>query len=153
MSIEEKRLLIRKASTTDFSQIVEIERSSFKRPYPPALILSLLHLHGDMFYVAVIGEELVGYVVGAKRGFDSGHVISIAVKPKWRRRGIGSKLMKTLLDTFKERGLKRAFLEVAVSNKEAIAFYETLGFKKIEVMRGYYPWGEDAYIMVKNLEE
>jgi len=151
MSSDGGPVVIRKALLSDFDKIVEVESSSFKRPYPPTLLLSLLHLHSDMFYVALVDGEVVGYVVGARRRDGSGHVISIAVKPEWRRRGIGVKLMEALLDAFKERGLKRALLEVAVSNEEAVAFYKRLGFKVTTLLKGYYPWGEDAYLMVKEL--
>jgi len=151
MSSDGGPVVIRKALLSDFDKIVEVESSSFKRPYPPTLLLSLLHLHSDMFYVALVDGEVVGYVVGARRRDGSGHVISIAVKPEWRRRGIGVKLMEALLDAFKERGLKRALLEVAASNEEAVAFYKRLGFKVIMLLKGYYPWGEDAYLMVKEL--
>jgi len=151
MSMEQNAVIIRRAVPSDFSQIVKVELSSFYRPYPPRLISLLLHLHHDMFYVASVNEEVVGYVVGAKRSDGCGHIISIAVKSKFRRRGIGSKLMITLLNAFKRKGLKRALLEVAVSNEEAVAFYKSLGFKITNLLRNYYPWGEDAYLMVKEL--
>jgi ribosomal-protein-alanine N-acetyltransferase len=151
MNSDREPVTIRKALFSDFDKIVEVEVSSFKRPYTPTLLFSLLHLHGDMFYVALVGEEIVGYAVGAKRREGNGHVISIAVRPEWRRKGIGTKLMETLLNAFKKRGLKRAVLEVAVSNREAIAFYERLGFKTITLLKGYYPWREDAYLMDKEL--
>jgi ribosomal-protein-alanine N-acetyltransferase len=151
MSTNRGHVTIRRALFSDFDKIVEVEASSFKRPYPPTLLFSLLRLHGDMFYVALADGETVGYVVGAKRRDGSGHVISIAVRPEWRRRGIGTKLMEALLDAFKKRGLRKAVLEVAVSNREAIAFYERLGFKATALLKGYYPWGEDAYFMTKEL--
>ncbi|MEM4576945.1 MAG: ribosomal protein S18-alanine N-acetyltransferase [Candidatus Nezhaarchaeales archaeon] len=151
MNPAQVNVTIRKAVPADFAQIVSVEISSFKRPYPPELMFSFLCLHSDTFYVALVGEEVVGYVVGAERRDGCGHVLSIAVKPAWRRRGLGSKLMDSLLMAFKERGLKKALLEVAVSNTEAIAFYERLCFKKVALLRGYYPWGEDAYLMSKEL--
>jgi len=151
MSSDGVPVIIRKALLSDLDKIVEVESLSFKRPYPPTLLFSLLHLHSDMFYVALAGGELVGYAVGASRRDGSGHVISIAVRPEWRGRGIGVKLMESLLDAFKKRGLKRAVLEVAVSNEEAVRFYKRLGFKVITSLKGYYPWGEDAYLMVKEL--
>jgi len=151
MSSEKGPVIIRRALLSDFDKIVEVEASSFKRPYPPALLFSLLHLHGDMFYVALVDDEVVGYAVGAKRRDGSGHVISIAVKPEWRRRGVGFKLMEALFNAFRERGLKRALLEVAVSNEEAVSFYKHLGFKVTALLKGYYPWGEDAYLMAKEL--
>ncbi|MDH5815953.1 MAG: ribosomal protein S18-alanine N-acetyltransferase [Candidatus Nezhaarchaeota archaeon] len=144
-------IIIRRALPSDFPQIVDVELSSFERPYPPRLLSLLLHLHRDTFYVALANKEVVGYVVGAKRSDKCGHVISIAVRSEWRRRGIGSKLMITLLNTFKKKGLKRAFLEVAVSNEGAIVFYKRLGFEVVSLLRNYYPWGEDAYLMVKEL--
>lgn len=151
MSTKQKSVTIRRAIASDYSQIVKVELSSFERPYSPELLLLLLHLHHDMFYVAMVGEEVVGYVVGAKRCDGCGHVISIAVKPEWRRRGIGTRLMTALLSTFKKKRLKKAILEVAVSNEGAIAFYRHLGFEIATVLRNYYPWGEDAYLMVKEL--
>lgn len=151
MNKSQLNVTIRKAVHTDFAQIVSVELSSFKRPYPPELIFSFLCLHSDMFYVALVGKEIVGYVVGAERRDKCGHVLSIAVKPAWRRRGLGSKLMDALLTTFRERGLRKALLEVEVSNREAIAFYESLCFKKVALLREYYPWGEDAYLMSKEL--
>lgn len=151
-SFEEGKIAIRKASPLDFAQIVEVENISFKNPYPPALILSFLHLHDDSSFVATANDKIIGYVIGARKSKARGHIISIAVRPEWRRKGIGSKLMNTLLDLFKQEGLKFVELEVAVSNEEAIAFYESLGFRKVGVVKGYYSWGEDAYIMVKKLQ-
>jgi len=151
MSSSRESVSIRKALPSDFSKIVEIESLSFRRPYPPELIFSLLHLHSDMFYVALVDGEIVGYVVGAKRRDGSGHVISIAVRPEWRRRGIGAKLMEVLLNAFKDKGLKKAVLEVAISNEEAVNFYKRLGFKVVTLLKDYYSWGEDAYFMVKEI--
>lgn len=151
MNMKREAVTIRRALLPDFPQIVKVESSSFERPYSPKLMLALLHLHHDMFYVALANEEVVGYVVGVKRNDGCGHIISIAVKPEWRRKGIGSKLMATLLNAFKEKGLKRVLLEVAVSNERAIAFYKHVGFEITSLLRNYYPWGEDAYLMVKGL--
>lgn len=151
MSMKQGVVIIRRALPSDFPQLVKVESLSFERPYSPKLIFALLHLHSDMFYVALVRNDIVGYVVGAKKGHDHGHIISIAVRPEWRRRGIGSKLMATLLDTFRRNGLKKVLLEVAVSNSVAIAFYKRLGFKIVRLIRNYYPWGEDAYLMSKEL--
>lgn len=151
MIMKQKAVIIRRALPSDFHQIVKVELSSFERPYSPDLIFLLLHLHHNTFYVASASEEVVGYVVGAKRNDCCGHVISIAVKPEWRRKGIGSKLMVTLLNAFKKKGLKKALLEVAVSNKVAMVFYRSIGFEVTALLRNYYPWGEDAYLMSKEL--
>lgn len=43
-------------------------------------------------------------------------------------------------------------LEVRVSNVKAIALYQKFGFKNVAVRKRYYSNGEDAYLMIKELE-
>ena len=57
-----------------------------------------------------------------------------------------------------ERRLRELFrvemlrLEVRVSNEPAINLYRKLGFRIVERVPGYYPDGEDAYVMVKPVQ-
>ncbi|RLF22755.1 MAG: ribosomal-protein-alanine N-acetyltransferase [Thermoprotei archaeon] len=147
------KVVIRRARPSDLGGVVEVENLSFDRPYPPDLFYMFLLLHGDLFYVASVGGLIVGYVVATKRCSGVGHILSLAVRPEWRRRRIGSSLMKAVLEKLKSQGVDQVVLEVAVSNTRAIFFYESLGFQRTSVIKGYYPWGEDAYLMVKRLRE
>ena len=72
--------------------------------------------------------------------------MNVAVAPDRRRRGIASRLISRLVD---EGGGELPFtLEVRVSNREAIAMYEGLGFRSAGVRPRYYQDnGEDALIM------
>ena len=47
--------------------------------------------------------------------------------------------------------MKMIFLHVREENKEAINFYQALGFKIIELIGNYYSNGENAYLMEKTL--
>ncbi|HDH96477.1 MAG TPA: ribosomal-protein-alanine N-acetyltransferase, partial [Proteobacteria bacterium] len=72
----------------------------------------------------------------------------IAVKDRWRRMGIGSALLKRLLTAARERGVRKAYLEVRVSNIEAIGLYEKHGFLVSGIRKAYYSdTGEDALVM------
>jgi len=80
-----------------------------------------------------------------------GHVVSIAVLPKYQRRGIGLALMQKAMENMLRYKAKKCFLEVRVSNKPAIQMYKKLGFQIKRRIRSYYMDGEDAYVMERNL--
>jgi len=132
--------------------VYEIEKLSFgKDAYDRSLLLLYLNLSPETFLVAEKEGELIGYVVGVVKKWGEGHVISLAVHPKYRRKGVATALMRELLKRFAEKGAKAARLEVRVSNEAAIKLYEKLNFRKVGVVKNYYPDGEDAYLMVANL--
>lgn len=80
-----------------------------------------------------------------------GHVISIAVMPYARRKGLGLKLMLRALDEMVKKGAEECFLEVRESNLSAIYLYEKLGFQKVKLLRKYYSDNENAYTMAVKL--
>ncbi len=76
-------------------------------------------------------------------------VLSIAVAPSARRRGIGTKMMEATEAAARERGSNVIRLEVSTGNLGAIEFYRRLGYRTDGVLYGYYSWGEDAYSMTR----
>jgi len=94
---------------------------------------------------ATDGDELLGYLVCSR--YDRvWHVMNVAVAPERRRQGVAGRLISQLLA---EGGRELPFtLEVRVSNRDAIAMYEKLGFRSAGVRPRYYQDnGEDALIM------
>jgi ribosomal-protein-alanine N-acetyltransferase len=76
------------------------------------------------------------------------HISTIAVRPEWRRRGIGELLLVAMLERAVELGGDVATLEVRVSNVAAQALYQKYGFAKVGLRPHYYrDRGEDALIM------
>jgi ribosomal-protein-alanine N-acetyltransferase len=147
-----ENLLIEKFDPVEINEILEIERNAFekKETFPKEYFLELSKKWPEGFLVAKLDGEIVGYAIGEKNK-DSGLIISVAVKKEWRRRGIGRKLMEKLLENFKKGGMRIVFLHVREENKEAINFYQALGFKIRELVENYYSNGEDAYLMEKSL--
>jgi ribosomal-protein-alanine N-acetyltransferase len=147
-----ENLLIEKFDPLNLNEILEIERNAFekKETFPKEYFLELSKKWPDGFLVAKLDREIVGYAIGEKDK-DSGLIISVAVKKEWRRRGIGKRLVEKLLENFKKEGMKIVFLHVREENREAINFYQALGFRIIELVENYYSNGENAYLMEKTL--
>jgi tRNA threonylcarbamoyl adenosine modification protein YeaZ/ribosomal-protein-alanine acetyltransferase len=79
---------------------------------------------------------------------DELHVNSMAVDPRWRRRGVGRALLRRVLEAEGKAGARTATLEVRESNLAGRALYEGLGFRIEGVRRGYYENPrEDALIL------
>jgi ribosomal-protein-alanine N-acetyltransferase len=146
-------LHVRPFKPRDLVQVLEIERISFRRgAYPAELFLTYHALHPAGFLVAEKQGHIVGYAVGRIVGLE-GELVSIAVRPELRRRGVGSALWTGLCDFFQRAGVKAVRLHVRLSNLVARAFYTKLGFEERGIERRYYADGEDAIVMRLELKE
>jgi ribosomal-protein-alanine N-acetyltransferase len=137
--------LVRRLAYSDLPAVISIERRSFPAPWSLAMFVLELSKPSGICLAASEGEELLGYLVCSR--YDRvWHLMNVAVAPERRRRGIASHLIARLID---EAGGELPFtLEVRVSNREAIAMYERLGFRSAGVRPRYYQDnGEDALIM------
>ncbi len=97
----------------------------------PGEIEKKLRRDPDLFLVAIVGEELVGTVIG---GFDGrrGHVYHLAVAPSYRRQRIGSRLMDELEARLRAKGCLRCYLLVRPGNEGARRHYEQLGWQEMD---------------------
>ena len=81
--------------------------------------------------------------------------VAIAFYKEYCGCGIGSKMLQTVLDVAKDAGYEQAELEVMAENKNAIAMYEKLGFKKTVAFPDNMKYADgtymDAYWMMKKL--
>jgi [ribosomal protein S18]-alanine N-acetyltransferase len=91
--------------------------------------------------------EVLGYCGLAVSGADA-DLQTIAVAPQGQGRGLGRRLLTTLVDQAAEQGATSLMLEVRADNEPAIALYRSVGFDRIAVRRRYYQPGDiDAHIM------
>jgi ribosomal-protein-alanine N-acetyltransferase len=77
---------------------------------------------------------------------DELHITLVLVDPAHRRRGLGARILRSLLEQGRARGAARATLEVAAGNGPALALYAGFGFVTAGCRRGYYRDGQDALI-------
>ena len=121
----------------DIPAVVEIEKLSFLFPKPESVFLEDEH----KYLVARDEIRIAGYI-GIEKVLDEVHIINMAVHPDYRGQGIGKRLMQHVLNDEEV-----FFLEVRVSNENAKSIYEKYGFKVLNVRKGYYADGEDAFVM------
>jgi len=151
---------IREVTPKDLDDVIKVNRENLPENYPPYFFKMHYERFPRAFLVAESQGEVVGYIMcrveegglfTVKKPFGrQGHIISIAVVPRMRRKGVGTSLMREAMKALKDiYKVDEYYLEVRVSNTPAISLYEKLGFKKIRVLRGYYRDGEDAYLMAR----
>ncbi|MGQ9479001.1 MAG: ribosomal protein S18-alanine N-acetyltransferase [Thermoproteota archaeon] len=143
---------IREARRNDLGEIMIIEEESFPQyPYSRIIFENFLMEYPRYFLVAEHAGRLIGYVC-SRATVMLGEVSSIAVAPKWRRKGVGGRLMGELEYRFKTDRVGIIYLQVSVKNSAAILFYKKLGYVTAKVVEKYYLDGSDALVMVKRLK-
>lgn len=136
---------VRRLAYGDLPAVISIERRSFPSPWSLAMFVLELSKPSGICLAAIEGGELQGYLVCSR--YDRvWHLMNVAVDPERRRRGVATRLIRRMVE---EAGGGLPFtLEVRVSNRDAIAMYERLGFRSAGVRPRYYQDnGEDALIM------
>ena len=96
------------------------------------------------------GGEIAGYG-GITVTADSADIDNIAVSEVYRGGGMGTAILTELVKEAQARGAKKVFLEVRVSNSDAMKLYLKNGFKGVYARSRYYSDGEDALVMIKEL--
>jgi [ribosomal protein S18]-alanine N-acetyltransferase len=93
------------------------------------------------------GEAVMGFIA-ARFTPDEVHINNVAVRPRFRRRGIGLALLERVLRDGAHRGARTAILEVRAGNVAAQALYGRQGFEVVGRRRDYYADPvEDALVM------
>jgi ribosomal protein S18 acetylase RimI-like enzyme len=122
---------IRPYEDADEPAVAALWREALPNPAPhndPATAIRMKRAVGDdLFFVAEVGGQVVGTVMG---GYDGhrGWVYSVAVGAPYRRRGIGGALVRHLEAALAGRGCLKVNLQVRASNAAVVAFYEGLGY-------------------------
>lgn len=156
---------IRCAEIEDIQEVMRINHTTLPENYPYPFFVEILKKFPRAFIVAEKDGKIVGYMMnriekGLSGIFTSGihrvskgHIVSIAVLPEYRRKGIGKKLMLKGMEAMKEYGAQEYVLECRITNEPALSMYKSLGFTVIRELIGYYHDGENAYLMSKKADD
>ncbi|MHA1797420.1 MAG: ribosomal protein S18-alanine N-acetyltransferase, partial [Candidatus Helarchaeota archaeon] len=135
------------ANQGDLKQLISIERESFDSPYSDHLMKYIVNSKNSINLVAENNEKIIGYIFAILKANQEGHIISIAIKPEFRKMRVGNNLVNEIIKIMKKNKAKNLVLEVRTTNQDAIKFYEKIGFKIIRVLKEYYDNKYDAFKM------
>ena len=138
-------MAIRRATADDAVAMAKIDKLVFSIPWSTTAFKTEFDYEGAVYFIAEADGKTIGYA-GMRAVDGIGDITNIAVHPDYRRMGIGSRLVKSLID----EKLSAYTLEVRKSNEAAIRLYESFGFYPEGIRKGYYQDDhEDAVIMWK----
>jgi ribosomal-protein-alanine N-acetyltransferase len=133
----------------DLEGVLSVEAESFTNPWTREMYAwelqnrSVCHI-----YVVRTPDCRVAGFCAFWLVFDEIHINNVAIRPRYRGRGIGTALMQRVFEEAGRLGARRATLEVRASNTGARRLYERLGFRVTATRRNYYSSPvEDALIL------
>lgn len=151
---------IRQATRADLLDVFRIEKQVFDQPWPYSAferqVGSPTFLVSEPSGLAGAGDQVTGFVVAdtiPNHQRPLGHVKDIAVRPSAQGQGVGAALLERTLSVLVGRGVRSVKLEVRESNTAALNLYEKFDFEYLRTLPQYYTDGEDAYVLVANLED
>lgn len=164
------RFVLRPYRPKDFHTLWEIDQSCF----PPGISYSQFELKSYILRrsaFTLVAEEregegierlaatgvresegILGFLVGERTPRGRGHIITIDVRERARRFGIGSVLVRAAEDSFRKLNCAVTRLETAVDNVAALSFYKRQGYSVISSIPRYYSNGVDALLLEKDLQ-
>jgi ribosomal-protein-alanine N-acetyltransferase len=152
---------LRKFVPDDLQSVMQINRVCLPENYTDYFFIDLHERFPETFIVAEEAAKIAGYIMcrvevglvnhGLGGLIRKGHVVSIAVLPQYRRKGVAQALINAAVEGMRGYKAKQCYLEVRVTNAVGIALYKKLGFEVSKTLNGYYSDGESAYTMTKKL--
>ena len=145
--------LIRDYRRQDFETLWQIDQACFARgiSYSRRELAFYITRKLGFTLVAELAGKILGFVVVDRDRQGQAHVITIDVLTEARRSGLGSRLMTAAEERLRALGCSAVFLETAVDNAAAIAFYKRHGYTVIQTIPRYYLDSIDALVLSKEL--
>lgn len=128
---------IRPASRSHARALSEIHKGCFRKGWSHIEFESFFERAGVFAAIAYAGQKPVGFVLCwvIEEQCD---LLSMGVLEDYRRDGVGQMLLDFALDNARSLDAKFMMLEVNINNTAAQTLYETQGFERFSVRKGYY---------------
>lgn len=132
-------------------RVIFIEQHSYPNPWSKELLsaefVKAISFRPCLFRDGIVVAQSFSHLV-----VDELHILNLAVAPDERGKGLGTKLLRYILEEGTRRGARHATLEVRVSNLVAQRLYRNFGFRKVGVRKHYYNDNlEDALVLTRAL--
>jgi ribosomal-protein-alanine N-acetyltransferase len=144
----------RPATEADLPQVAQIEGQSIRPPWAVDAFRAELDKPHSKFWVVTdneTDEKVYAYAVFSYPA-EQAHIVTFAVHPDFRRRGMAIYLLRQIISFVMREGGESVILEVRKGNGAAVALYQKLGFMVIRTLPAYYPDKEDGFVMIYKTE-
>lgn len=134
--------------------LTELDLLSYAEPTFSRYTLGGLMRFGRVYVIKA--DSLVIGACHTFRSFDDPDevvIFNMALRPGWRGHGLGSRLLRGVLEGLQARHVKRVALAVASNNHRAIAVYRTkFGFTQVDLLPNEYNNGQQYHLLRLDLE-
>lgn len=154
----QRRIFLRPAKAGDVGYIKDLGRRVFERYGPYEEMLPDWFREGSaVTLLTLIDDEPVAFAmlgVPWRQGHmpRTAELLAIAVEPKRQHLGIGGLLMERIEKEARERKVDLLILHTAVGNTAAQKLFSRSGFSAVEMKKDFYPNGQDAIMMYKEIK-
>jgi ribosomal protein S18 acetylase RimI-like enzyme len=138
-----RSIVIREMGLADIAPVYELGESLFTADRWPVLyrtwdeyeLATLFTTDGETCLVAEHQQQVVGFALGLliekrRSAWRYGYLLWLGVDPAFGRCGLGTRLVKELIQRFDDHGVRMLLADTAVDNQEALGFLRKLGFGK-----------------------
>ncbi|HTQ13297.1 MAG TPA: ribosomal protein S18-alanine N-acetyltransferase [Rhizomicrobium sp.] len=132
--------MIRAATVADLAVMAGLHAQCFAEGWSAASLGELLASGGTFGFVFAEEAAPAGFVL-ARVAAQEAEILTLAVAPGARRKGLGGLLMEAAAARARASGARAMFLEVGADNMAARALYRRLGFTEAGRRKGYYAAG------------
>ncbi len=135
----------------DLTDICQVASTSLREMYDPSLFMQLVPFWPEGLIVIEDMGRVIGFVFGVMSGHQQARILMLAVNQRYRGAGLGTMLCQEFFRECGKRGIRQISLEVRVSNRSAMRFYQRLGFFNVSMVSCYYSDGEDGIFLMRYL--
>jgi len=149
-------ITVQHASLKDLETLYKIEKRCFTHEaFSKEQIAHFLKASNAVSLMAQVDSETVGFITGLIEQYGKtriGHIYTIDVVSKYRRTGVGLKLLEEIEKNFMKKGAEACFLEVRINNLAARKLYQKHGYIELGKLKNYYARGIHGIQLKKKLK-
>jgi ribosomal-protein-alanine N-acetyltransferase len=134
--LKNNQLHLREASKTDADTLSAIHKECFPTYWNIDAFNDFFAVAGTRAWIMEAPEPIA--MVVHRVQYEQADIMTIAVLPHWRRKGIARSLLTLAMEKSSQMGAKRMFLDVEDGNVAAMALYEGYGFTVLNRRKNYY---------------
>ena len=148
----ENLLHIRWLIRRDMEEVLYIENESFPQPWSEEDFLRCLRQRNCIGMVCENGDQVVGFMIYELHKAKLA-ILNFSVHPEHRRYGVGRKMMSKLQSKLSAERRNRIVADITETNLDGQLFLRDMGFRAIDILKGHFDDGSDAYKMVHRYGE